>query len=120
MKPVRVKPGSFIDGAEHRAQLPAGYNIYRRVLNEKNYNPAYDKARMMLFPLHLTAFCIWDSLQDKDWHGAEQILVLSASSKTSTGLGYALQADENAPKVIGVTSSRNLETVKKLSIYFCS
>lgn len=42
---------------------------------------------------------------------------MSASSKTSTGLGYALKADENAPNVIGVTSERNLAMVKSLNLY---
>ena len=117
MKPVGIRAERFIDGAEHRSSLPAGYNIYRRVHNEAGYNPAYDEARMVLFPLHLTSFCIWDALQDKDWHEAEQVLILSASSKTSTGLGYALKADENAPKVIGITSKRNIDTVKSLELY---
>lgn len=72
---------------------------------------------MLLSPLHLTSFCIWDALQDKDWHGAKQVIILSASSKTSTGLGYALQADKNAPTIIGVTSKRNLATVKSLKLY---
>lgn len=117
MKPTRVNDQRFIDGATHRTKLPAGYNMYRRVKAEKGYHPSMDKARMMLFPLHLTSFCIWDALQDKDWYGAHQVIILSASSKTSTGLGYALKADKNAPKVIGVTSSRNLETVKSLNLY---
>ena len=56
-------------------------------------------------------------MQDADWHGAKQVILLSASSKTSTGLGYALQGDKNAPPTIGITSSRNLEMVKGLNIY---
>lgn len=117
MKPVNSNERRFIDGSVHRSKLPAGYNMYRRVNNEKNYNPEFDSERMLLFPLHLTSFCLWDALKENDWHGAEQIVMLSASSKTSTGLGYALKADDNAPVVIGVTAPRNLETVKNLSIY---
>lgn len=117
MKPVKSNERRFIDGSVHRAKLPAGYNMYQRVNNDKKYNPEFDRERMLLFPLHLTSFCLWDALQDRDWHGAKQLIILSASSKTSTGLGYALQADENAPNVIGVTSSRNLETVKNLNLY---
>ncbi|MFK7980666.1 MAG: DUF2855 family protein [Saprospiraceae bacterium] len=117
MKPTRVNDQRFVDGAAHRTKLPAGYNMYRRVNAEKGYHPSMDKARMMLFPLHLTSFCIWDALQEKDWYGAKQVIILSASSKTSTGLGYALKADKNAPNVIGVTSGRNLEMVKSLNLY---
>ena len=117
MKPVKSNERRCIDGSAHRAKLPAGYNMYQRVNNEKNYNPEFDRERMLLFPLHLTSFCLWDALKEKDWYGAKQIIILSASSKTSTGLGYALQADESAPKVIGMTSERNLETLKNLNIY---
>lgn len=117
MKPIKVSDGQFIDGMEHRSKLPVGYNVYRRVQNEKGYNPAFDRERMLLFPLHLTSFCLWDSLQEVDWHEAKQVIILSASSKTSTGLGYAVQADENAPPSIGITSAHNLEMVKGLNIY---
>ena len=117
MTPTRVKDYSFVDGAVHRSKLPAGYNRYQRVSAERDYHPSMDNARMMLSPLYLTSFFIWDALQDQDWHGAEQVIILSASSKTSIGLGYALQADKMAPKVIGITSARNLEFVKRLDLY---
>jgi len=117
MHPTRIADGRFVDGMAHRSKLPAGYNLYRRVNNEPHYSTKMDNERMVLFPLHLTSFCIWDALQDKDFYSAKQVIILSASSKTSTGLGYALQADENAPKVIGVTSKRNLAMVKGLNLY---
>ena len=107
----------LMDGAEHRSKLPQGYNLYRRVKAEPGYSTALDKERSLLFPLYLTSFCLWDALQDNDWYGAKQVLILSASSKTSIGLAYALKADENAPHVIGVTSPRNLATVKERSLY---
>ena len=50
MTPVSVSESRFIDGAAHRSALPRGYNIYQRVLNDKNYNPAFDRERM--FCLH--------------------------------------------------------------------
>ena len=117
MTPVGVSESRFIDGAAHRSELPRGYNIYQRVLHEKNYNPAFDRERMLLSPLLLTSFCLWKALKDANWHGAKQIIILSASSKTSIGLGYALRADVDAPQVVGITSDRNLEKVKRLGIY---
>ncbi|MDB4292250.1 DUF2855 family protein [Maribacter sp.] len=117
MTPVAITEKRFIDGAPHRSKLPGGYNLYQRVHNEKNYSPAFDRERMLLFPLLITAFCLWDALKEADWHGAKQIIILSASSKTSCGLGYALQADEAAPTVIGITADRNLAKVKSLAIY---
>lgn len=117
LSPTRISDRTFIDGAAHRSKLPAGYNMYRRVLAEPGYNRAHDKARMVLFPLHLTSFCLWDALVFKEWHGAKQVVILSASSKTSIGLAFALHQDDTAPTVIGLTSSRNLEMVKGLELY---
>ena len=117
MNPIKVQEQRFFEGADHRSSLPMGYNLYRRVNNESRYDKKYDNDRALLFPLYLTSFCIWDSLQDQAWHQAEQIVILSASSKTSLGLGYALKGDQNAPKSIGVTSQRNLETVKEMEVW---
>ena len=117
MANVKTSPFTLVDGAEHRAKLPPGYNTYRRVHAEPGYNKAMDNLRMLLWPLHITSFCLWDSLQDKKWLGAEQVVVVSASSKTSLGLGYALADDPSSPRSIGLTSSRNLEWVEQLGIY---
>lgn len=117
MKPVKISPKRFIDGSAHRSKLPAGYNNYTRVNAEPNYNKSMDNLRMLLWPLHMTSFCLWDALKVKDWYGAEQVIVISASSKTSVGLGYALKGDEDAPKSIGITSDRNVDFVKGLDLY---
>ncbi|MEM9846860.1 MAG: DUF2855 family protein [Bacteroidota bacterium] len=117
MRPVGIKQKRFIDGSEHRSSLPAGYNVYTRVKYETGYDATFDQARMLLFPLHITSYFIWDMLQENNWYGAEQIIILSASSKTSTGLGYALQADKNAPKTVGVTSASHLASVEQINIY---
>ena len=117
MTPTKIQTARFFEGAQHRNSLPMGYNLYRRVSNEPNYNSSLDKERSLLFPLYLTSFCLWDYLKDKDWYGAQQILVLSASSKTSIGLGYALKDDPEAPTAIGVTSNRNEDTLNNLAIW---
>ena len=58
MKPVKIADERFIDGAAHRAQLPAGYNLYQRLAHEPGYDPKWDRERMLLWPLHITAYCI--------------------------------------------------------------
>jgi hypothetical protein len=117
IKPSRVSPVTLIDASEHRATLPPTYNSYRRVSNEPNYSADFDNERMLLFPLYATAYCIHDMFQDKKWFGAEQVVVISASSKTSLGTAYAIAEDDTAPSLIGLTSSRNLDFVNSLSIY---
>ncbi|WP_435950992.1 DUF2855 family protein [Psychrobacter sp. DM8] len=117
IKPVRVSGSSLMDGSEHRAHLPPSYNLYQRVNHEAGYDRAYDNPRMLLAVLHLTAFCIQDMLASNDWYGAEQVVIISASSKTSIGLGYGLSNDTDAPTVIGLTSNRNLDFVQSIDAY---
>ncbi len=117
MKPTGVEESLLIDDSPHRSHLPPVYNMYRRVLAEPNYDRANDNFRMLLFPLHVTSFALHDLLESNEWFGAEQIVIVSASSKTSTGLAYGLQADPNAPPVIGLTSPRNSELLGSLKIY---
>ena len=117
MKPVDIRPGMFFEGAGHRAELPRAYNSYQRVLKEPGYDTKSDNARMLLFPLYLTSFALWDQLKENDWYGAEQIVLLSASSKTALGLAYALSGDSDAPDCVGLTSPRNTGFVEKTGAF---
>lgn len=117
MLPDKLGSTSWIDASEHRSNLPAGYNIYRRVQHEPGYEAAFEDDRMLLFPLHITSFALYDYFQSNDWFGAKQLVMLSASSKTSTGLAYGIANDTQAPKQIALTSARNLEMVKGLAVY---
>jgi len=115
MKPENVTPTHFFDSSEHRAHLPKGYNIYRRVEAEADYNRAGDDIRMLLYPLYVTSFVIADQLDENVYYDSENIIIISASSKTSIGLAYALA--NSGRHVIGLTSRTNLEFVEGLGIY---
>lgn len=117
MTATQVSSQRFFDGSAHRAALPPGYNVYRRVLAEPGYNETYDKQRMLLFPLYITSFCLCDYLESNQWFNAEQVIIISASSKTSIGLAYGIDDSESAPQLIGMTSSRNHAFVNKLGVY---
>lgn len=117
MSNVNAAPNKLIDGASHRSALPPAYNRYRRVNYEPGYRPELDDAMMLLWPLHVTSFGLWDKLVMHDYFGAKQVLVLSASSKTSLGLGFALKEDGNAPASIGFTSQRNQDWVESVNLY---
>lgn len=115
--PAGITDQRLLDGAPHRAKLPIAYNSYTRVSSEPGYDRANDDERMLLWPLYITSYCLWDQLQDNDWYGASQMVVLSASSKTSIGLAYALRGDDSAPPVSALTSEHNLELVRELGLY---
>lgn len=117
MTPARVTTQRMLDASAHRAKLPPGYNNYTRVNAEFGYDRRMDNARMLFWPLHMTSFCLWDLLKEKNWFDAKQIVILSASSKTSIGLGHALAGDASAPPVIALTSARNLGFVNQLKLF---
>ena len=112
------EPGRPVrDGAPHRAELPSTYNSYLRVLDEPGYDPADDDLRMLLFPLHITAWALWEQLRGEGWYDAEQVVIVSASSKTALGVAHALHLDETSPRVVGITSPRNRTFVEGLGLY---
>lgn len=115
--PDKIRPARLIDGAAHRAGLPAVYNAYQRLDAEPGYDKASDDARMLLWPLYATSFCLADYFSDKSWFGAEQIIVGSASSKTAIGVAYALSEIPGAPKTVGLTSARARPRVEALGLY---
>ena len=117
LSPVKISTQSFSDGKEHRKDLPPVYNNYVRLNGDQNYDASMDAVRALLFPLHITAFCLCDSLAEDAYLEASQIIVVSASSKTAIGLAQGLDDAENAPKTIGLTSSGNTEFVKSLGCY---
>jgi hypothetical protein len=117
IEPSHISDNALIDNVEHRQNLPPLYNRYNRVLNKSNYDRTTDAARILLAPLHMTSFCIWNQLKSNNYYHSEQIIIVSASSKTSLGLAYGLSIDNNAPTVVALTSSRNVDFVSGLGLY---
>lgn len=117
IKAGKIGPQRVSDVSAHRAGLPPVYNTLTRVAAEPGYVPAQDDLRCLLWPLFITSFCLWDAAKEANWYGAEQVLVLSASSKTSLGLAYALKADPDAPRLIGMTSQAHTQAVAALALY---
>lgn len=115
--PARTKPDRLVDGAERRAALPSVYNAYARLDGEAGHDPAYDDLRMLLWPLYATSFCLADFFKDRGWFGAEEIVVVSASSKTGIGVGYALAEMTDRPRTLGLTSARQRARVEALGVY---
>lgn len=117
MHPTKISPTGWIDGSAHRAALPVGYNMYRKVASESAENKADEDNRMLLYPLHITSFALYDYFQSNNWFGASQLVMISASSKTSTGLAYGVKNDQSAPSQVALTSARNVQMVESLDVY---
>jgi NADPH:quinone reductase-like Zn-dependent oxidoreductase len=112
--PNRISAHGFTDATAHRSELPPIYNRYLRLTAADNLDDDLEDRLSLLRPLYATSFLLHDFMIDNDWFGAEQIIVSSASSKTSIGL--LSLAKQQGPKVVGLTSSGNVEFVKGLGI----
>ena len=88
-----------------------------RLDGEIDYDQSTDSTRALLFPLHLTAYCLCDALKCENYFDSDQVIILSASSKTAIGLAQGLSEENISPKVLGLTSSGNFQFVEKLGCY---
>lgn len=117
LRPEKLKPRTLLDGSEHRATLSPLYNQYQRVAPKSPDNRAMEIALVLFGPLYTTSYCLLDQLLQQQFYQAEQVVVLSASSKTSIGLAYGLFNEASAPTTIGMTSTRNSAFVGELGLY---
>jgi len=118
MRPERATAQSWVDGSSHRSGLPAVYNQYQRVpAGETGHRR--DNFTALLKPLFGTAYCLCDDLERNAFYGATQLLIPSASSKTSLGLAYGLSRilEGGARRVVGITSAANRDFVASLGLY---
>jgi hypothetical protein len=105
VEPKKVSAARFVDGAAHRQGLPTVYNTYERVVVG---DPTDEAVQMLLRPLVMTSWLIADFLDDEAMFGAKRVIVSSASSKTSLGLGLCLrQLGRAGVTTVGLTSAVN-------------
>lgn len=108
----------FRDDGEHRAQHAPVYRSYVSTEKDPWYAEGEDNEdrHALLRGLFLTGFLAEEFFADDNYFGAEQVLVLSASSKTA--IGFAQRASARAAaSVVGLTSASNVEFVKSLGVY---
>lgn len=119
VKVGKNNPFGFVDVAEHRIKLPKIYNFYPKVKNDISYDSSTEDYAPIFRPLFTTSFLNYHFLKENDFFGSEQIMITSASSKTGLGLGYLLNKnkDTDGKKVLGLTSSRNVDFVKGTGYY---
>ncbi len=115
MKPVKLTSIGFQDGKGHRTKLHPVYNSYTFVNKDPSF-VAHRELQPVLRPLFTTSFLIDDFLADENFFTAEQVLILSASSKTAMGTAYCLK-QRGSIKVAGLTSEGNKTFTQKTGFY---
>jgi Protein of unknown function (DUF2855) len=116
VEPSKIGPHGFVDGAPHRAGLPAAYNGYAATTSDPVYDAEHEDEQMLLRPLFFTSWLIDDFLRDSDLFGAPTVVLSSASSKTASALAFLLSRD-HAAEVVGLTSARSAEFTRGLGVY---
>ncbi len=116
MAPAKLHPLGFMDGAAHRRELHPVYNSYVRTQNDPSFAAGLDDIQPILRPLFTTSFLIDDLFGAENFFGAEQIIVISASSKTALGTAFCLK-ERGGVEVVGLTSARNKDFVKSIGFY---
>jgi len=118
VEPVDVDDSGFVDGASHRAELPAIYNRYGLVTAETGDTPEREPYIALFGPLFATSWLLADELEDEKFYGAKRLLMSSASSKTALALAFLLQRDHGDEiELIGLTSGRNEDFVLNTGLY---
>jgi len=117
----KVSEQGFADSTEHRLGLPPIYNFYTNTANDPSYSPELEDLTSLFRPLFVTSFLIDDHFSEQSFHGATEILITSASSKTAQALAFLMakrikEQDLNL-NIIGLTSSKNAAFVKQLGWY---
>jgi hypothetical protein len=117
VQPGKISAGLFRDMAAHRQPMSAVYNQYRRLAADPAHDPAREDMRMLFEPLFLTSFLIEDTLRRAGWHGADCVVLTSASSKTALGTAYVCRANSPTVRRIGLTGAGNVAFVARTGLY---
>lgn len=116
IEPSRVGEGGIFDGVAHRQGIAPAYNTYAPTSADPGYAPQHEDAHMLMRGLFLTSFLVDDYVSEQDGFGAGQIVISSASSKTSIALAY-LVAQRAGAHSVGLTSPGHAAFVKSLGYY---
>ncbi len=106
------------DDGPHRAPHAPIYRSYTLTQRDPLYQAGEDNEHRhaLLRGLFLTAFLADQALLDASYHGAEQVLVLSASSKTAIAFAECASVHHGL-QIVGLSSADKLDFLRHLSCY---
>jgi len=116
IEPDSASPSRISDGVEHRKGLAPVYNEYTPVTADPLHEGDVEDATMLLRGLFMTSFLAEDFLSDQDLFGASDVLISSASSKTSIALAFVVSRRKQA-RAVGLTSAPHRAFVEGLGLY---
>jgi hypothetical protein len=110
---AQTSSGGFIDGGTHREKHAMAYRAFDKVSDVEGEN---DNAMLIFRGLFMTSFLAEDFLRESSFYDATQVVVTSASSKTSIALAHCLRTNSTM-RVIGLTSDSNVDFVNSVGEY---
>ena len=109
-----VKSGGMFDDAPHRASHAPAYRQFDPA--DPSFSDDDEAYYLLLRGLFITSHLCEDFLRDNAMFGAEQVIITSASSKTSLALAHEIRANKSA-RTVGLTSAANLDFVHATGLY---
>ena len=110
---AQTSSSGFIDVGSHREKHAMAYRAFDKVSDVEGEN---DNAMLIFRGLFMTSFLAEDFLRESNFFEATQVVITSASSKTSIALAHCLRANSTM-RVIGLTSDANVDFVNSTGEY---
>jgi len=110
---AQLSRNGFIDAGAHREKHAMAYRAFDKVPDIEGEN---DNAMLIFRGLFMTSFLAEDFLCEQNFFDATQVLITSASSKTSIALAHCLRANSTM-RVNGLTSDANIDFVTSIGEY---
>jgi hypothetical protein len=111
--PTNIRPDRFIDGAPHRAEKAAVYNLYLNTAVDPAHDPAFEPEQTLFRPLYGTGWWVADCVHQEH---PSTVVISSASSKTALATAHQLGRLSDA-EVVALTSARNEAYVRDTRLY---
>jgi hypothetical protein len=110
---AQTSSSGFIDVGSHREKHAMAYRAFDKVADVEGES---DNAMLIFRGLFMTSFLAEDFLCEQNFFDATQVLITSASSKTSIALAHCLRANSTM-RDIGLTSDANVDFVNSTGEY---
>ena len=110
---AQLSRNGFIDTGAHREKHAMAYRAFDKVPDTEGEN---DNAMLIFRGLFMTSFLAEDFLREQNFFEATEVVITSASSKTSIALAHCLRA-KSTMRVIALTSDANVDFVNSIGEY---